>query len=314
MLRAGFGRVVLSGVVILACTFTVSAQDGPSLEGMLADVQLEDMLADVEKMEVDSNPGRRDALIVMLEDRGIPFVLENFEVAATRRAPATTGANIVVTIGEGPSDIVIGAHFDAVRLRDGTLGRGAVDNAASSIILTRLAATLQSESLDHRIRIVFFDLEELGLLGSQSFVQTHAADPIDVAINMDVNGYGDTLFFGPASVDRNAVLFELMAESCEELEILCLEFGRYPRSDFLSFQRAGIPNISFSVLPADQAEELWIAENGTPDQIAALDGVPAVMALIHTAEDSSEHIDPAGMAITYRAVLDLVRKLDRLDR
>lgn len=304
MLRTGFGRVVLSGAAILSCIVTVSAQDTPSLEGMLADVQ---------KMEVDSNPGRRDVLMAILEERGIPFELESFEVEETQRSPGTTGANIVVTIGEGPTDIVIGAHFDAIRLRDGTLSRGAVDNAASSIILTRLAETLQSESLSHRIRIVFFDLEELGLRGSQSFVQTHAGDQIDAAINMDVNGYGDTLFFGPTSVERNAALFELMAESCEEQAISCREFSRYPRSDFVSFQRAGIPNISFSILPADQVEELWIAQNGTPDQRVALEGVPAVLTLIHTAEDNSEHIDPAGMAITYRAVLDLVRKLDRLD-
>jgi len=31
--------------------------------------------------------------------------------------------------------IVVGAHYDAVRLSDGTLSRGAVDNAASSVIL-----------------------------------------------------------------------------------------------------------------------------------------------------------------------------------
>jgi Zn-dependent M28 family amino/carboxypeptidase len=304
MPRTGFMRVVLSGLGILASIFVVSCEDAPSLESMLADVK---------KMEVDSNPGRREALMMMLDERGIRFELESFEVEETRRAPTTTGVNIVVTIGEGPSDIVIGAHFDAIRLRDGTLSRGAVDNAASAVILTRVAETLQSESLSHRIRIVFFDLEEIGLRGSQSYVEIHETDRIDAAINLDVNGYGDMLFFGPTSEERNTGLFELIAESCEDRAIGCRRFARYPNSDHLSFQRAGIPNVSFSILPADQAEELWIAENGTPEQRAALEGVPAVLALIHTPEDTSEHIDPAGMAITYRAVLDLVRKLDRLE-
>ena len=304
MRRTGLMRVAHAGVGILACISTVSCHSGPSLAAMLADVQ---------NMEVDSNPGRREALTAMLEERGIPFELESFQIEPNRFVPRTTGTNIVVTIGEGSSDIVIGAHYDAIWLGGGTLSRGAVDNAASAVILTRLAETLQDETLRHRVRIAFFDMEEIGLRGSRSYIESHDADEIEAAINLDVNGFGDTLFFGPDSVESNAPLFDLMAASCEDYTFACRRFAAYPDSDHLSFQRAGIPNISFSVLPSDETDELWTFLNGTPEQRAALGRVPAVLALIHTSEDTSEHIDPTGMAITYRAVLDLVRKLDRVE-
>ena len=47
------------------------------------------------------------------------------------------------------------------------------------------------------MRIVFFDMEELGLLGSAEFVQAHRDRPMRAMVNLDVNAFGDTLIFGP---------------------------------------------------------------------------------------------------------------------
>jgi Zn-dependent M28 family amino/carboxypeptidase len=52
-----------------------------------------------------------------------------------------------VTFGAGPELVVIGAHYDAARLPDGSLSRGAVDNAASSVMLVRVAEALRAEKL-----------------------------------------------------------------------------------------------------------------------------------------------------------------------
>src|SRR5262249_48245262 len=135
----------------------------------------------------------------MLTARKLSFNVEPFNLETPiRREPRTEGRNVVITLGDGAEDIVVGAHYDAVRLADGSLSKGAVDNAASSVILIHLAQALASERLQKRVRIVWFDMEELGLFGSQQYLRRHVSDKIATMLNFDINAYGDTILFGPA--------------------------------------------------------------------------------------------------------------------
>lgn len=266
--------------------------------------------SDVARMEQSTNPDRQRVLREILTERGIEFEIDAFEARPRQTYPRTVGENVVVTIGDGPSDIVVGAHYDAVWLPDGTLSRGAVDNAASSIILTRVAEALEGEDLRHRIRIVWFDMEEIGLVGSSHYAMT-SDRPLAAAINLDVNGYGDTLFYGPAPEgDAEARIRELIAEGCDEFDASCMSFARYPQSDYQAFRRRGVPTVSLSVLPLAEAEELHAALNPPPGAGPPTEP-PAILALIHTAEDSAERVDPEGMLLSYTAVMTLVRALDR---
>jgi acetylornithine deacetylase/succinyl-diaminopimelate desuccinylase-like protein len=72
-----------------------------------------------------SNEGRFDALTALLKARGLTLTVEPFTLEkAVGREPRTEGRNIVVTIGDGAETILIGAHYDAARIPDGTLSRG----------------------------------------------------------------------------------------------------------------------------------------------------------------------------------------------
>ena len=296
-------RILLAAAACgLLCPWA-AAQDAARLDAMLADVR---------RMEVDSNDGRGDALMRILEERGVPYAVESFEIEPRADYPRTVGRNIVVTLGADADagDIVVGAHYDAVWLGDGALSRGAVDNAASSVILVWLAETLSTDPLEHRVRIVFFDMEEIGLVGSREFVRRHADAPIAAAVNLDVNGYGDTVFFGPTASGGNGGVHAAMRQACAEVELECVAFPRYPASDYLSFQRAGVPNVSVSVLPSNEAEEMYAAYNDVAGEGGPRGGVPALFRLIHTARDTSESVDPAAMDTVYRTVLALLRQLD----
>jgi Zn-dependent M28 family amino/carboxypeptidase len=269
----------------------------------------EELAADVARMERPTNPERREALTEVLTEHGIAWELDGFEISPRPNYPRSEGANVVVTIGDGPADIVIGAHYDAVWLQDGTLSRGAVDNAASSIILARVAEALEDEELDHRVRIVWFDMEEIGLLGSTHYATT-SDRPIAAAINLDVNGYGDTLFYGPGPEgEAETRMRALIADGCARVEASCMSFEIYPQSDYESFRRAGVPTVSLSVLPLAEAEELHDAMNPEPGR-APPSSMPAILRLIHTTDDTSDRIEPDGMLIAYHAVMGLVRKLD----
>ena len=295
--------------LVILLLFGIAA--GPAGVGQDTDSKISTgFLEDVRRMELDSNVGRREILESILSERGVPYELESFQIEPRENYPRSEGANIVVTLGSGGSDILIGGHYDAVRLRDGTLSPGATDNAASAIILTRLAETLQDEPLRHRVRIVFFDMEEIGLIGSSRYIQTHATDLIDAAINLDVNGYGNTLLFGPRSADGNDRLYRLLKETCLAENIDCQEFARFPSSDGRSFQREGIPNISVSVLPAAETRRLWLSLNSDTEDVFAEGFVPRIYRTIHTPDDTSANVEPAAMELSYRGVLDFVRRLD----
>ena len=215
-------------------------------------------------MKQATNEGRFEALTAMLAERSLAFEVEPFTIEPRKGEPRTTGRNVVVTIPGSTPEVVVGAHYDAARLSDGTLSGGAVDNAASVVILIRLAETLSKARRNTRIRVVFFDMEELGLFGSAQFVQAHRERPMRAMVNLDVNAFGDTLIFGPRT-GANDAAFRALRAACIAIAVNCVEFPRMPPSDDVSFQKGGIPAVSIATVSEAQAHQLWLLMNGGKD-------------------------------------------------
>jgi hypothetical protein len=257
-----------------------------------------------------ANEERFDALTGMLKARNIAFAVEPFTIDKQVGAePRTGGRNIVVTIGDSGDIILVGAHYDAARLRDGSLSRGAVDNAASSVMLVRLAEALLADRPQGRIRIVWFDMEELGLRGSARYVEAHASDRVRAMINFDINAYGDTILFGAPAGGENAGLRKAMLETCGKEEIDCVRFARMPPGDDRSFGKAAIPTLSLAILPAAEVHQLWLLLEGGAKSGLAEGTAPAIMRTIHTPDDGPEKVDGAAIARMHRFAGALVRQL-----
>jgi Zn-dependent M28 family amino/carboxypeptidase len=255
-----------------------------------------------------SNEGRFDALTGLLRSRGLPFTVEPFTIdKALGREPRTEGRNVVVTLGEGADVIVVGAHYDAARLPDGSLSRGAVDNAASSVVLVRLAEALLAEKLPVRVKVVWFDMEEIGLVGSARYVKQHASDRIVAMLNFDINAYGNTIVYGPAELPENAALRRRFVQTCAAEDVACVGFGQMPPGDDRSFVKAGIPTISIGIIPAVDAHQLWLMMNGGQNSGLAQGVVPPIVKTIHTAEDTTEKLSEETMQRMQRFALSLVR-------
>jgi hypothetical protein len=85
-----------------------------------------------------------------------------------------TWHNIIVEIPgkDLPGEIVlIGAHFDAV-----PMGPGADDNGSGTAGLLEMARVLKGRPARRTIRLVFFNLEECGLVGSTKYVSLTRGD------------------------------------------------------------------------------------------------------------------------------------------
>ena len=259
-----------------------------------------------------SNDARFEALTAMLRSRGLTFIVEPFTIEKpVGREPRTEGRNVVVTLGDGPQDVVIGAHYDAVRLPDGSLSRGAVDNAASSVMLIGLAEALRAERLPVRVRVVWFDMEELGLLGSAQYVKQHATDRMAAMLNFDINAYGDTLMFGPAERPDSAALRRAFVQTCASEDIPCVGFAEMPPGDDRSFVKAGVPTLSVAIVPAIEVHQLWLMMNARANSGLTQGTVPPILRTIHTPEDGPDKLNEEAMRRVQRFAVSLVRSIAR---
>jgi hypothetical protein len=153
--------------------------------------------------------------------------------------------------------VVIGAHYD--HLGRSTFGamdpeagdairNGADDNASGTAAVLELARLLVRRPLRRPVLFVAFSGEELGLLGSQSFVEhmPMAADSVQAMLNFDMVGRleQDALIVsGVATASEwRAIVERANAEPPLRLSMNGDGFGA---SDQSSFYAAGIPVLHF---------------------------------------------------------------------
>ncbi len=127
--------------------------------------------------------GARTYILDQLRASGVEPV-EEVEIA-----DGIESANILLDIPgtERPDELVIiSAHYDSWY-------RGADDNASGIAVLLEAARVLAQVPPPARtIRLVAFDREEEGLLGSRRYVARHLDDRITLVINLDTVGYSDS--------------------------------------------------------------------------------------------------------------------------
>lgn len=250
--------------------------------------------------------GRLAALEALLKREGLAYEIQTFE-GGEKGKPAQ-GRNVVITIGKGDRDILLTAHYDAEVLKDGTLAHGVVDNAASVVAVIQAAKVLKTSKLKHRLRVILFDQEELGLIGAKAYAAGPDGKRVAGVINFDVNGYGDTPFFADP---KDPALARAVRQACLTAGADCMPFGAYPPSDHLAFRAQGIPETSFSHLPAREAHQLWLFANaGKTSQLEA-GFMPRVLGLIHTPQDTMDKIEPATVEKAARLAVELVRAADK---
>ncbi|QDT15748.1 M28 family peptidase [Alienimonas californiensis] len=272
--------------------------------------------------------GRRDAIenelrALRLEPQRRPFA-----------GPQREGTNLLAVVpppaaGAAPErTLMLGAHLDRVEA-----GTGAVDNAGGCAAVLELLGRFQARPLTHhRVVGLWFDQEEQGLLGSRAFVEA-AGDPAapgaaaglpDLFVNFDVFAYGDTLWaHHPSEDDRTAARNFVAGTAAAGGEPFPTVIGPlYPPSDhrpFAAVRETAEPGspaaemtvLSLSLLPREQIVEtvafLEAMEGGGRPTRA---GLPKILALIHTANDTPSAVRPSEAAAAIDAVEAGLRALD----
>lgn len=193
-------------------------------------------------------PSRIPAIAVSSQD-GLALLdlLRNETVEVKLMVDAQSGThesrNVVGVRRSGSSKIVIvGGHYDSV-----DAGPGANDNASGVGTVIELArSTSSGRAYPFELRFIAFGAEELGLIGSQRYVDSLSSEErerIEAVINLDMVGVGDDLRLGGSP--------DLIREAKDVANGLGIEARDIERrfanaSDHTSFIEAGIPALMLS--------------------------------------------------------------------
>ena len=289
-------RTLTAACALLALATPAMAQD----EAALLDA--------VAAYEQPTNAGRLAVLTGQLDAAGLDYEIQTFEGGA--RGQPMTGSNVVVTLGEGERELLLTAHYDAVVLQSGELADGLVDNAASTVALIEAAKVLRDRDLNHRVQIIFFDQEELGLIGASRWIEANGTDHVAAVVNSDVAAFGDALMYGENNGERSAFVLTALREECADRALTCVGFPVYPPSDDRAFIAAEVPVVSIGFQNRVGAHQMWLAFNGGENPGLAQGFVPEVFQLIHSEGDVIEAVDPATVALAAEVYADLITRLD----
>ena len=124
----------------------------------------------------------RAAIINRFESYGLEVELEPFSWRGG------TAYNIVATqIGTTypEAQYILGAHHDSVN------NAGADDNASGVAALLEIARVMSAYETDCTIKYIAFDVEEVGLTGSNDYVDNHAGEDIRAMFSLDMISWDD---------------------------------------------------------------------------------------------------------------------------
>ncbi|TWT51513.1 Aminopeptidase YwaD precursor [Thalassoglobus neptunius] len=159
---------------------------------------------------------------------------------------------------ESGQTIVIGAHYDHLGRdgwgslslgADGEIHNGADDNASGTSVLLEVARRLSKhrDQLVHRVLIIAFTAEEVGLRGSQYYVREPVV-PLNetmAMINLDMVGRlreKVTVYGVGTAIEWNELVSEGVTASSLTAEFINSGYGP---SDHAVFHEAGIPVLHF---------------------------------------------------------------------
>lgn len=146
--------------------------------------------------------------------------------------------------------IAIGAHHDSVELAP-----GANDNASGTAVTLELARVLKNLPTETELHFLTFGAEELGLIGSDYYVNNLSEDELDQIVgyfNLDMVGSRDAGDLVLNTVDgKPNFVTELSQASSLRLNGLATPYEQEGRSDHVPFHEAGIPSANFIHSPLE---------------------------------------------------------------
>ncbi|PLJ77243.1 M28 family metallopeptidase [Infirmifilum sp. SLHALR2] len=227
--------------------------------------------------------GNLPAVYVSYRDAVKLLAAERVRLVLEQTYRDTLSYNIVAekTGYKYPEEIIlVTAHYDSV------LGvPGATDNAGGAALAVALAKSLSDRALKRTVRFVLFGAEELGLRGSQAYVEKHKDEQKKTVLVVNLDVHGGALGSSASIVSGSKSLRSYVESKAKEMGVNL--------------------SVTEDVMSSDSTSFVWKWK------------VPAVNIFrasgsgsdIHTVRDSVEHLHPVAFRLigefTCRFLLDL---------
>lgn len=304
-------RVFLAAVLLAAFSTGALAQDAG--RGDAARQRASEALHDQARTFVRPTPeARGDAALALIRRAGFEPTIETFEGGLIGRPQQ--GRNITFVVrghGNCGCEILLTAHYDAVVLENGELADGLVDNAASVVAVIEAARQLRDDNLYHDVRVILFDQEELGFLGSRAWIIAHGTGHTTAVVNSDVAAFGDTMMYGQNNGPQSLFVTQAVQRVCSERELQCVGYPNYPPSDDRPFIADGTPVVSLGFQTEIGAHQMWLALNAPEGQSGLAPGfVPEVFSIIHSANDTMDRVEASTLLLAAETYVAVINELD----
>jgi ZIP family zinc transporter len=154
-------------------------------------------------------------------------------------------------LGTGDKEIMIGAHHDSVYISP-----GAVDNAVGVSQLIEIASQLSEIDMEATVKFATWGGEELGLLGSQEYLEAHADEvgDLDLYINIDSTNLDPSIGLGTLGIDSsnekignsvNQIKNKILSEGWDGYSASVNYNVDSGNSDHRSFNNIGVNTLGF---------------------------------------------------------------------
>jgi Peptidase family M28 len=261
----------------------------------------------VEVMSGKDNKERRQILENALRLSNIPYELDPFDM------DGKAGTNVIADLGSKPAVLIIAAHYDRQ-----WQSPGANDNA--SCVAAALSAYKMLEAsgpFEHiKVRFLFTDMEEIGLLGANGYIKNHGVENILGVASFELCGIGDAFGIWDVHTELEATdVVGALQQAGTALGIYHGTHGPVPRnsSDHEPFFMKGIPAVAVTLLPKSDEEILRdYIDNPNGLKWLSTSNRPTIFQTYHTPNDRPLTISPKALKTAARIMTGMARKFDHI--
>jgi hypothetical protein len=309
--RAGASRVGVTVLVAIAAAALIPpARSAGALDDVEPPIEMVERLAELGPRlpSTSAHEGARDLLVASLRRAGAE------DVHVAERSNGTRNVEAVLRGAEaGLGEIVLAAHYDTV-----PESPGAADDAAGCAVVIGVVEELRRAPLRRTLRVVLFDGEEAGLLGSAAWVEGLAPaerDRILAGLILDTVAFdregapvlldlgGSTATSGPSRTPAWLVHAGLKAGAAVGFPFRVDDHLAPIRAQILT-RTARVPWSSDAVV---------LLEAGIPSMVLTDFSALHPYDAMHTADDVSGRVDRDRLARWVLATAAMVRRVDALE-
>jgi hypothetical protein len=269
----------------------------------------------VEVMSGKETEERFTIVLKALQAAKITYSLDPFDyfIPGPYGGKSFKGTNIIADFGSKSKTLLIATHFDR-RART----PGANDNASCvAAAISALEKLIKTQPLGNiKVRFLFPDMEEMGLIGSEGYVKNHGVGDIIGMASFEMCGIGGAFGIWDIQDDLESSLIVKALQAAGEKEgIYNGTIGVIPRnsSDHRVFYREGIPSVGVTIIP--ESDEKLLREyimDPNAFKWLSVKNRPRVFQTYHTDKDLPETLDPKALDIASQIIYRTVIEIDRL--